>query len=63
MDNVTHSLVGAALGRAGLYRRTRLAAGALIIGANLPDIDVLGLPFGENLSIRRGITPGPIARV
>ena len=63
MDNVTHSLVGAALGRAGLYRRTRLAAGALIIGANLPDIDVIGLPFGENLAFRRGITHGPIAMV
>ena len=61
MDNLTHSLVGAALGRAGLYRRTRLAAGALIIGANLPDIDVIGLPFGENLAFRRGITHGPLA--
>jgi inner membrane protein len=61
MDNLTHSLVGAALGRAGLYSRTRLAAGALIIGANLPDIDVIGLPFGENLAFRRGVTHGPIA--
>lgn len=61
MDNLTHSLAGAALGRAGLYRRTRYAAGALIIGANLPDIDVIGLAFGQNLAFRRGITHGPIA--
>ena len=61
MDNLTHSLVGAALGRAGLYRRTRYAPGALIIGANLPDIDVIGLPFGANLDFRRGMTHGPIA--
>lgn len=61
MDNLTHSLVGAALGRAGLYRRTRFAAGALIIGANLPDIDVIGFLFGRNLDFRRGITHGPLA--
>jgi inner membrane protein len=61
MDNLTHSLAGAALGRAGLYGRSGLSAAALIIGANLPDIDVLGLPFGQNLAFRRGITHGPIA--
>ncbi len=61
MDNLAHSLAGAALGRAGLYKRTRLAAGALIIGANLPDLDAFGLLFGHNLAFRRGITHGPIA--
>lgn len=63
MDNVTHTLVGAALGQAGLKRRTGLAMPALMIGANIPDIDVLGLPFGENLAWRRGWTHGPIALV
>lgn len=63
MDNLTHTLVGAALGQAGLKRRTGLAMPALMIGANLPDIDVLGLPFGENLAWRRGWTHGPLALV
>ena len=39
MDNLTHSLIGAALGQAGLKRKTGLAMPALIIAANLPDID------------------------
>lgn len=58
MDNLTHTLVGATLGRAGLARRTPLGMAALMIGANLPDVDVLGLPFGLNLGFRRGITHG-----
>lgn len=61
MDNLTHTLVGAALGRAGLQRRTPLAMAALVIGANLPDVDVLGIPFGLNLGFRRGITHGVLA--
>lgn len=39
LDNLTHSLVGALLGQTGLKRRTRLAMPALVIGANLPDVD------------------------
>ena len=39
MDNLTHSLVGAILGQAGLKKKTGLAMPALIIGANLPDVD------------------------
>ncbi|MCX8475358.1 MAG: metal-dependent hydrolase [Sphingomonas sp.] len=60
MDNLTHTLVGAALGQAGLKRRTGLAMPALMIGANLPDIDVVCALFGEGLSGRRGWTHGPI---
>ena len=41
MDNVCHTLVGAALGRAGLAQRTRFGAAALMISANIPDLDVL----------------------
>lgn len=66
MDNLTHSLVGALLGQAGLKRRTGLAMPALIIGANLPDVDVgcfLWLDGVEPLGFRRGITHGPIALV
>jgi inner membrane protein len=33
----------------------------LIIAANLPDVDALGLMLGENLAWRRGWTHGPIA--
>lgn len=60
MDNITHTLVGAALGEAGLRRRSGLAMATLMIAANLPDLDVLAIPFGENLTFRRGWTHGPL---
>ena len=64
MDNLTHSLIGAALGQAGLKRKTGLAMPALIVGANLPDIDAGCVVYGiESLAMRRGITHGPIALV
>lgn len=66
MDNLTHSLVGALIGQAGLKRKTGLAMPALIIGANLPDVDAacfLWLDGVEHLAFRRGITHGPIAWV
>ena len=61
MDNLAHALAGAALGQAGLKRKTGLAMATLIIAANLPDIDALGLLFNENLAWRRGWTHGPLA--
>lgn len=61
MDNLAHTLVGAALGYAGLKSRTGLGMATLMISANLPDIDVLGIPFGETLAWRRGWTHGPIS--
>jgi inner membrane protein len=66
MDNLTHSLVGALIGQAGLKRKTGLAMPALIIGANLPDVDaacLLWLDGVQLLGFRRGITHGPIAWV
>ena len=66
MDNLTHSLVGAVLGQAGLKRTTGLAIPALIIGANLPDVDAacfFWLEGTEHLAFRRGITHGPPALV
>ena len=42
------------MGEAGLKKKTGLGMAALIIGANLPDIDVLGLLVNENLAWRRG---------
>lgn len=63
MDNLAHMLAGAALGEAGLKRKTGLGMATLMIAANLPDIDALGLIVGENLAWRRGWTHGPIALV
>jgi len=65
MDNLTHSLAGALIGQAGLKRRTGLAMPALIIGANVPDIDATCMLLGDmqHLALRRGITHGPIAWV
>ena len=62
MDNLTHSLIGALLGQAGLKRKTGLATPTLIIAANLPDIDAACTVFGTlSLAMRRGLTHGPIA--
>ena len=60
MDNLTHSLVGALLGRMGLKRLSPRAMPALIVSANLPDIDSwiapwLGLP---GRTFHRGFTHG-----
>jgi inner membrane protein len=64
MDNLCHSLVGMALSRAGLHKRTALATSTLVIANNLPDIDV-GV-FATNtlaMSFRRGWTHGVLAQV
>lgn len=64
MDNLTHSLIGAVLGQCGLKQKTGLAMPALIIGANLPDVDAtcfFWLEGLEHLAFRRGITHGPPA--
>ncbi len=61
LDNLAHSLAGAALAQAGLKQKTGFATATLILAANLPDVDALGLLVGENLAWRRGWTHGPIA--
>ena len=58
MDNLCHTLVGAALAEAGLRKKTALGSATLMIAANLPDIDVLAIPLGHSLGFRRGITHG-----
>lgn len=64
MDNLTHSLFGALIGQAGLKRKTGLGMPALIIGANIPDIDASCTIYGiESLAMRRGITHGPPAMI
>jgi len=57
VDNLTHSLAGWALGQAGLKAKTRKGLAALILGANMPDIDVFfGNAPWDPLSIHRGFT-------
>ena len=58
MDNLCHSLVGAALAESGLRQRTRYATTALVLGANFPDIDVAAVLTEHGLGFRRGITHG-----
>src|SRR6186997_1355389 len=63
MDNLCHSLIGMAMSRAGLNRRTALATSTLVIANNLPDIDVA--VFATNtlaMSFRRGWTHGVLAQ-
>ena len=63
MDNVCHTLVGAAFGEAGLKQRTRHASATLMIASNLPDLDVLVF-FTEtsSFSFRRGWTHGVLGQ-
>ncbi len=61
MDNVTHTLVGAALGQAGLKRRSALGLATLLVGANLPDIDAISYWTGNPIGFRRGWTHGLLA--
>jgi inner membrane protein len=64
MDNVCHTLVGAAIGEAGLNRRTRFGAAALMISANLPDVDVLVFATSvPSVEFRRGWTHGILAQL
>ncbi|MES2903878.1 MAG: metal-dependent hydrolase [Pseudomonadota bacterium] len=64
MDNFTHSLAGWALGQAGLKAKTRKGLAALILGANMPDIDVFfGWVPWEPLAMHRGFTHGLVGGV
>ena len=63
MDNVCHTLVGAALGEAGLKQRTRFGSATLMIAANLPDIDVMVFATSTpSVAFRRGWTHGILAQ-
>lgn len=65
MDPLTHTLVGANLAATRLGEKTRLAAAALVIGANLPDIDGITYFIDSDLALgfRRGWTHGVLALV
>ena len=61
MDNLTHSLVGAALARTRLGRLSPAAGAILVTGANLPDLDVVVRLWGGRagyLEHHRGVTHG-----
>jgi inner membrane protein len=49
MENICHTLAGLALARGGLDRTTPLATTALVIGANLPDLDLAWSSFRSAL--------------
>jgi inner membrane protein len=60
LDNLTHTLTGVLLGRAGLKRLTGRATAALVVSSNLPDIDGWVAPlFGlQPIAVHRGFTHG-----
>jgi inner membrane protein len=62
MDPVAHTFAGAALAAAGLRRATPLAAAALVLGANAPDVDARYFAGSyEAIAFRRGWTHGVLA--
>jgi inner membrane protein len=58
VENLCHTLVGAALARAGLDRLSPLATPVAVVAANLPDVDVVSMWWGDlaYLEHHRGIT-------
>ncbi|MBV9081372.1 MAG: metal-dependent hydrolase [Acidobacteriaceae bacterium] len=63
MDNLTHSLTGLALARAGLNRLSPRGTLLAVLAANAPDIDIAALPFGtlRYFEAHRGYTHTLIA--
>jgi len=58
LEPVTHFLFGAAMGRAGLNRKTALATATLTLAAEAPDLDVISRFWGSavGLNHHRGFT-------
>ncbi|HXG91449.1 MAG TPA: metal-dependent hydrolase [Blastocatellia bacterium] len=58
MENLSHTLLGLTLAKAGLERATPLATTALVVSSNLPDIDVLSGMNGADsyIEYHRGFT-------
>ena len=58
MDNITHSLTGLAMARAGLNRYSPCATLLLVLSANAPDIDIVAASRGalSYLEAHRGYT-------
>jgi inner membrane protein len=63
MDPLTHTLAGATLSSTRLGRKSRFATAALVIGANLPDVDGICYLLDGDLALgfRRGWTHGVLA--
>ena len=63
MEPLAHTLAGACLAETGLKRVTPLAAGTLLIAANLPDLDGACYLHGADAAFgfRRGLTHGVAA--
>lgn len=62
MDNVTHTLFGATLGRAVFQRAGRGTIAALVLASNAPDADIVMAAGGtlDYLAWHRGPTHGPL---
>jgi inner membrane protein len=59
MDNLTHSLVGLTVAKAGLERLSPYSTAVCILSANSPDLDFVSLFFGDRWTLlqhHRGIT-------
>ena len=63
LDPLTHTLVGANLSATRLGEKTRFASAALLVGANLPDLDGICYLIDSDLALgfRRGWTHGILA--
>lgn len=62
MDNLTHSLFGWTLARAGLGRGVPYATATLVLASNAPDLDIVTALWGGTtyLSAHRGPSHGPL---
>jgi membrane-bound metal-dependent hydrolase YbcI (DUF457 family) len=62
LDNLTHTLVGVTLVRAGLGARAAGATAAVVFASNLPDADIVTAFGGQvaYLAAHRGPTHGPL---
>ena len=65
MDNLTHSLFGLTLARAGVGRGVPYATATLVLASNAPDGDIVTALFGgiDYLAAHRGPTHGPLGVV
>jgi hypothetical protein len=65
LDNLTHTLVGVTLVRAGLGARVPGATLTIALASNLPDTDIVTAAWGQvaYLAAHRGPTHGPLGVV
>jgi inner membrane protein len=64
MDNICHSLAGAAIAQAGFAKRFPHATLLCVVGANIPDVDASTYLWADSLTalqFRRGWTHGVLA--